>query len=338
VAPGQPLLAAPFAPGQPPVAHPYAPGQPPVINPYAPGQPPLTNPFAPTGVPPYGPPMAGMPPMMPMVPGYPPMQQPVGYILVRNAFEYPPVQAEPLSLGQALRDLPMQYKKIIFKPSARKFFEEQGKADWGIVWMQLLILMLIQIIVSVPTFFAYNQTLSTNSSLINAGIDPGFFSSQLALILELPMLAVLVPAGFFFWMGILFLMARLFKGTGTFKQQMYNQLLVQVPISVATGVLSLILSTFNGRNMANSLTFSTTTSSSSSLNGGLLIVLLLFDLVTYGIGIYSLILSIFGLMASHRLSGGRATGSVLIPMGVGVLLYIILIVVVVAVFVSMTLH
>jgi hypothetical protein len=47
-------------------------------------------------------------------------------------------------------------------------------------------------------------------------------------------------------------------------------------------------------------------------------------LISQALGIYSIILNIFSLMASQRMSGGKATGSVLIPIGVGVLLFVAL--------------
>src|SRR5215471_12408169 len=67
--------------------------------------------------------------------GTPPYQQ--------GGYGYVPPQQAPRPLGQAIQELPNQYIKVLTKPSAQSFFEEIGKADWGIVWIQLLVLAVI---------------------------------------------------------------------------------------------------------------------------------------------------------------------------------------------------
>jgi hypothetical protein len=215
-----------------------------------------------------------------------------------------------------MRELPGQYKKILLKPGVRSFVEEQGKAEWGIIWLQLLFLMIIQIGVSIPLFLAYNQALATNPSLASAGVDASLFSSPAFLLVEILLEAVFVPLTFLAGVGIQYLVARAFKGLGSFKQQAYNQLLFQVPLGIVSAALSLILSTFIGRTLAASLNVSAST---PSLSGSYLLVLLLFDLVSLAIGVYSVILNVFSIMAVHRMSGGRATASVLVPYGVLIL-------------------
>ena len=44
----------------------------------------------------------------------------------------------PPSIGQAIRELPGQYIKVLTRPSVNRFVEEKGKAQWGIVWIQLV--------------------------------------------------------------------------------------------------------------------------------------------------------------------------------------------------------
>ena len=61
----------------------------------------------------------------------------------------------------------------------------------------------------------------------------------------------------------------------------------------------------------------------------LAIVTIIFYLGALGLFVYSLVLNVFSIMAAHRMSGGRASGVVLIPYGVFVVLYIVLIFVVV---------
>jgi hypothetical protein len=52
---------------------------------------------------------------------------------------------------------------------------------------------------------------------------------------------------------------------------------------------------------------------------------LLGGLVAFGISIYTIVLHIFSIMAVHRLSGGKATAVVLLPVAVGILLILILV-------------
>src|SRR5215472_1848554 len=83
---------------------------------------------------PYGTPPPQNPYATPPPPQYgtPPYQQ--------GGYGYAPPQQAPRPLGQAIQELPNQYIKVVTKPSAQSFFEEIGKADWGIVWIQLLVL------------------------------------------------------------------------------------------------------------------------------------------------------------------------------------------------------
>ncbi len=218
------------------------------------------------------------------VPTFPPAP---GY-----GYDYPSLpQAQPLPLGQAIRELPGQYKKILFKPGARSFAEEQGKADWGIIWVQLLFLFVVAILFSLPDDLAGSSNAATN-------------------LLGTLGLAVFAPLLFFAIVGIQYLLARAFKGTGSFKQQAYNQLLFQVPLGVATTIVSLPLSWLTAS--VTSLTTSTSVSSGAVLP---LLVALLIDLVVLVIGVYSIVLNVFSIMATHRLSGGKATAAVLIPYG-----------------------
>src|SRR5258708_21019524 len=81
--------------------------------------------------------------------------QPAQDLPVRNYYEQPsdrgyvPPQATPLPLNQAIQNLPNQYIKILTRPGVQAFAEEQGKAEWGIIWIQLLIMGLIGTLVGI---------------------------------------------------------------------------------------------------------------------------------------------------------------------------------------------
>ena len=175
-------------------------------NPYGgPPQLPYSQPQAPYGY--------GAPPQGPYS-AFPYQQPGYGYST--------PVQAAPLPLGEAIRQLPRQYIKVVLtERSAATFAEEQGKASWGSVWVQLIYYALV---VAVLEYLAYviSQT--------------GF--SDLALIVAI--FIVVIPIGFFIIGGIYYLIARAFGGQGTFLAHIYAMLLYSVPLGTLAALLSLI--------------------------------------------------------------------------------------------------
>lgn len=272
--------------GSPITAPPVGYGAPPYVQPLGYGVPPLTPP------PGYGVPLTGYP------------TPPYGYA----SFQPP---AQPLPLGQAIRELPSQYAKIVKKPSAQSFTEEQTKADWGIIWMQLLFSALLTMLSTLTTFTAESHLLSSfTSSLPSTVSSPNpfaLFSSISFTTVTAVVAAIISPLLFFGQVGIQYLLARLFRGNGEFKQQAYNQLLFVVPIQVIVGVLYLLVA----------LLF-------LFIPGPLTLVIVLLPLlVGSGLGIYSIILNVFSIMATHRVSGGKAAGVVLIPYAVLYVLYFI---------------
>lgn len=265
-------------------------------------------------------PVQSMPVFPPPVPGAPPLLPPSAY-----GYGWSPVaQAQPLPLGQAIRELPRQYKKILFKPGVRSFAEEQVKADWGIIWLQMLFLAALQALISIPLFLAYNQALANSANITGSSADVQVFSSPTLLIAEVILQIILVPLGLLAGVGIQYLAARAFKGLGSFKQQVYNQLLFQVPLGVVSSFVSLILSTFIGRMMANMFSASLANPANPpTLDAPYLLLLLLFDVISLAIGVYTILLSVFSIMAVHRLSGGKAVASVLLPLGVVAVLVVL---------------
>jgi hypothetical protein len=292
-----------------------APGEP---NPYDPAQ----NPNQPQGQVPSGPnpygqsaeyiPQSQSPYGQPSeyIPSSPnPYGQPVGYMPPpQNPYEQPagygfaPPQAMPRPLGQAIRELPRQYLKVLTKPSAQTFAEEQGKADWGIIWVQLLFIGLIGTIIGIISAVLHlvATTMLTNG---NAAL-----STVYSLTTSSPSVASLVSviAGFFIVVGIQYLLAKAFKGNGDFKQQGYSYLLFYVPLMLVSDVLGLVP--------------------------------ILGLVVGFALGIYQIVLNVFSIMAAQRLSGGKATGVVLIPLAVLFLLIVLCAVAAVAIFAAAFSH
>ncbi len=267
-------------PGQPPYGQP---GQTPYGQQPLYGQQPPQNPYSYGGVPqaPYG---------APQGPGY--------------GNYGPPPSAQPLPLGEAIRQLPNQYVRVVTKPSAQTFAQEMGKASWDIVWIQLLVYAVIGAILSYLARLIspnmYNFTGNTSTATLPA-------STLQAITLGTSFgLIVFIPLGFFFSVGILYLIAKAFKGSGTFLQQSYTGLLFGVPI----GILSLLLS----------------------------LIPLLGSIAGFALSIYSIVLNVFSIMAVHRLSGGKATLVVLLPAIIGLLIACALIIVFVSILAAAIRH
>jgi hypothetical protein len=254
---------------------PYTPPQ----NPYGEGAPqnPYTSPPQnPQGVPqnPYRPPVEN--------PYANPPYTDASYASYQGGPGYTPPQSVPLPLGEAIRNLPSQYLKVLTKPGPMTFAEEMGKASWDIVWVQLIAYAIIIAILSyVATLISLTFTSARYGSIniaayrsIIAGVSFGFI--------------ILIPLFFFIGVGIYYGLAKAFRGQGRFLTQSYTTLLFSVPIGIFLGIVNLIP-------IAGFFIF-------------------------FAVSIYSIVLNIFSIMAVHRLSGGKATAVVLIPIGVAVLL------------------
>ncbi len=237
------------------------------------------------------------------------------------AFAPPPAYgyetvSQPLPLGQAIRELPGQYRKILFKPGPRSFAQEQGKAEWGIIWMQILFLVIFEAMLTLPVGLVDIPII--NSSLNTAGAAP--LSSSVFLTAATIAVIVFAPIVFFALAGIQYLLGRAFRGMGQFKQQAYNQLLFQVPTVFITSLLYLIMTPFLG-SMASMLAITPGSTTVPSVNALGLVVVLVVGLLAWAVSIYGIVLNVFSIMAAQRISGGRATGVVLIPYGVVLVLY-----------------
>ena len=162
------------------------------------------------------------------------------------------------------------------------FAEEMGKASWDIVWVQLIAIAIISAILGyLSTLISIGYNLSSSSPISNAALRAIIAGVSLGYI-------ILIPLFFFIGQGILFGLAKAFGGQGRFVVQSYTSLLYYVPIGIVTGIVGLIPFI------------------------GIIVVL--------AAGVYEIVLSIFAIMAVHRLSGGRASAVVFIPFGVAFLL------------------
>ena len=258
-------------------------GTPPPENPYS--APPPANPYAPQN--PYGAPNYGDANYQNAAPG-------------QQSYGYPPPpqspQAAPLPLGQAIQQLPNEYIKVVTHPSAQTFAEEMGKADWGIVWVQLIAYAVIAAILG----FLASLISPTRFNTTTSGISATEFTALAGGISFFYI--IIIPIGFFIGMGVLYGLSKAFGGQGSFVQQSYTSLLFSVPLGILVSLVGLIP-------IAGSF-------------------------IGFAIGIYEIVLQIFAIMAVHRLSGGKATAVVLIPIGVLLVLVCGLFIVLIAIIAS----
>jgi hypothetical protein len=199
--------------------------------------------------------------------------------------------AAPLPLGEAIRQLPGQYWKALTRPGASAFAEETGKASWNIVLVQLAgyaiiaaTLALLNYAFTQSTVIALLNQLSRNTGT-RASTPPAFLNSPV-LSLVTTLIGILI--GFFIVQAILFGLAKAFGGQGTFVQQAYIFLLFQVPLGILGSLLGLIPV------------------------GG--------PVFSLAASVYGIVLSVFAIMGAHQLTGGKASGVVLIPIGVALLI------------------
>ncbi len=187
--------------------------------------------------------------------------------------DVPPVG--PLPLGEAIRELPGQYIRVITRPGAAAFAQEQGKAAWNIIWVQILILTVLN---TIAAFVMFNFTLPSTYSTM--GVPPASMQALHYFSGIFPLSYIIItPIGLLAGIGIYHLIAKAFGGRGTFTAYCYSYLLYGVPLGVVTTILGLIP-------FVNYLTFL--------------------------VGIYEVVLQVFMTMAVHRLTGGKATLAVLI--------------------------
>jgi hypothetical protein len=189
--------------------------------------------------------------------------------------------ARPLPLGEAIRQLPTQYIRVLTNPGAAVFAQEQGKAAWNITWVQIVLYAAIAALVGV---IGLNTTLSSLPSI--QALDQivqhfGDFSFIVALR------AIIIPI--FFFVGVFFchLLAKAFGGRGRFLPYCYCSILYRLPISIISGAISVMVVEANLPSQISSL-------------------------VAVALGIYSIMMQVFVTMGVHRLSGGKATWSVLL--------------------------
>ncbi len=211
----------------------------------------------------------------------------------------PPPPATPLPLAEALRQLPGQYWRAISRPAGATFANEMGKAGWGIIWVQIVFYTLFITLLNIISRLiqAQRPVPATNTSSLSPATIQALQNFTNFIVAITPYIELLyIPLSIFIGTGILFLLAKAFGGVGRFVQQLYCTLLFIVPLGLIVSILSLLLSLL-------------------PVGGSLLVILFALANISY-----EGVLMGFMLMPVHRISGGRAAGSVLILYGIAFLI------------------
>src|SRR5579884_2427959 len=120
------------------------------------------------------------------------------------------------SLNETLSKLFQQYWKVLSQPGASTFVEEVPKASWDSILTQLLLMSVVDAIL-----LFIDQLLNIQT-----------FLRQLLFIqsFALPVILGFNLIAFFVWTGLTYIVAKGFRGVGTYKQYCYGYALLLVPV------------------------------------------------------------------------------------------------------------
>lgn len=168
------------------------------------------------------------------------------------------------------------------KPSTATFTEilqdpKAKRSPW--LWVGLASLLGYILAALLQSIFG-SSMFSTVTEQLGTEFNAG---STIAAICCAPFSALFAVGGFALLVGIYHLFAKMFQGSGTYSQLAFALASFQVPLTVVTSVLAAIPYV---------------------------------NFLTFAIGIYSLILTILAIKATHQFSTGKAVAVVLIPVAI----------------------
>lgn len=214
-------------------------------------------------------------------------------------------ETRPRPLGAASIRLPLLWLKAIFTPSAQFFAAEGERASWGLVWIQILLLVLI------PGVLAFLRSLDRSAAARDATNSEALGNLLSALTVSTTLVGIIVqilivPLLFFFGLTIEFLIARAFRGQGRLVWQGHAALLYQVPLAIVGSAISTL---FLAIHLPVALRLS------------------LYPIISLALFIYSLFLNIVAIEGVHRLTRGRSTLVVVVTYAIFALIVILLLVI-----------
>lgn len=184
--------------------------------------------------------------------------------------------------------LPQKWLNVTTRPGVTSFVNELPTANWRDIWLPLIGLAVLAAITgAIAGLYTPNNITVPDAQTGGTRVIHLPAGSGAGSLIG-------VPLGFFIAAGVLFVCAKIFGGSGSFLHQAYAMSLYWVPLEGITAIAGLI-----------------------PVLGGI---------VSFVVGIYMIVEAVFAIAASHRISTGRATAAVLLPVIVAVLLACALIV------------
>lgn len=182
------------------------------------------------------------------------------------------------------------------QPGEEVFQQEKQKADFGTAMLWIIVASLIasifgaisSIISSFVWPYIFTQIINqvdlppSDIELLIESITSTSESMITSAIFGFCSILILAPISFLVWSGILFIIAQLFGGDGSFEEQSYLLATFTSPILIVNSVVN--------------------------------IVPVLGWCISLIISIYQLVLTYFALKVSHNLSSGQAVGVILTPL------------------------
>ncbi|MDY0019134.1 MAG: Yip1 family protein [Anaerolineae bacterium] len=203
------------------------------------------------------------------------------------------------------------WKSVLFSPAIETFarFREQADLTRAAIWVALS--GLVSGIATAITMATSGGVAANMEQLRD--ILPPELASELpetavqaaptigSALCSIPSGAVGAVIGFFISVGLIHLVAKLLQGQGTYTETFFLSAAAAVPITIVMSVIQIIGGLFNLIPVIGP------------------IFAILVGLVSFVLGIYSLVLSAMAVAAAHRFSLGKGFAAVLIPGAVALL-------------------
>ncbi len=193
-----------------------------------------------------------------------------------------------------LQFMPVLYAQAIFRPVERTFARAAEYARWGLVWFQLLLLLLIPMLLGL-----LRNAFRDTSTGVNAHANIFFGILDIltvgATIVALIFKVITVPLLFFIGVTLQYLLARALGGRGRYVAHGFDMLLYQVPLAFIGGV---IITVFVALHLST---------------------LFFAPIISLALFCYGIFINISVVMGVHHLNREKAIAAVIIPYIIGAL-------------------
>jgi hypothetical protein len=201
----------------------------------------------------------------------------------------------------SLHDLLHRWQAVLVNPSVATFDAQRTSANWPAIWYSLLGLAVVQAVIAL---FQRAEAFYWNTMMASPQVDQYMRNMGIRNMAQMNPSIGAISAffnaflGFFVMAGLVYLVARMLGGGGTFLEHAYLLALAYVPLQMIASVMGLV-----------------------PVLGGL---------VAAAVIIYMLVLIVMAISAAHRLTIGSSIVAAVLPVLVAVVVIVLL-----AIFVAM---